>query len=216
MPGHGDTVRATARLAAEGRGTDPGRPADPVAEGPLARMFALCGPEQAREYVPEKRSFRIHGHSTTIRLERAFWSVLEELAVEEGDTVASVVTRITDHCLVANEKNLSSCLRVVCLKYINVFVAARSPLQAPATGRTGPPQLTPIPVLDLKGLNCPLLILRTRRALNASLPGERLKVLATDAGAGRDFETFCRSAGHLLVEASEARGVYSFVLEKGG
>ena len=220
MPGHGDTVHATARLAAEGRGTDPGRPADPLAAdlrvgGPLARMFALCGPEQAREYVPEKRSFRLHGHSTTIRLERAFWSVLEELAAEEGDTVAAIVTRISDHCLVANEKNLSSCLRVVCLKYINVFVAARAPVQGPASVRIGSPRPAPMALLDLKGLNCPLLVLRTRRALNTSLPGERLKVLATDPGAGKDFETYCRSAGHLLIEASEAGGVYSFVLEKG-
>jgi len=35
-------------------------------------------------------------------------------------TVAALITRIHDHCLVANQKNLASCLRVVCLKYINV------------------------------------------------------------------------------------------------
>jgi predicted DNA-binding ribbon-helix-helix protein len=91
-------------------------------EGPLDRMFGLCNPDQAREYEPERRSFRIHGHSTTIRLERAFWSVLEELAADEETTVSAVITKIYDHCLQANEKNLASCLRVVCLKYINVCV----------------------------------------------------------------------------------------------
>jgi len=91
-------------------------------EKPLARMFSLCNAEQNAEYQPEKRSLRIHGHSTTIRLERAFWSVLDELAAEEGVSVASVVTKISDHCQFANEKNLASCLRVVCLKYINTCV----------------------------------------------------------------------------------------------
>lgn len=87
---------------------------------PLSKLFALCNTEQTVEYLPERRSLRIHGHSTTIRLERAFWSVLEVLAEEEGMPVAGLVTKIYDHCLVANQKNLASCLRVVCLKYINI------------------------------------------------------------------------------------------------
>lgn len=90
------------------------------AQKPLSRLFALCNLEQQKEFIPERRSFRIHGHSTTIRLERAYWSVLELLANEEEMTVASLVTKIHDHCQVANEKNLASCLRVVCLKFINV------------------------------------------------------------------------------------------------
>lgn len=89
-------------------------------ETPLSRLFALCNVEQQQEFVPERRSFRIHGHSTTIRLERAYWTVLELLAGEENMTVSSLVTRIHDHCQIANEKNLASCLRVVCLKFINV------------------------------------------------------------------------------------------------
>lgn len=87
---------------------------------PLSRMFALCSTEQQGEYLPEKRSFRIHGHSTTIRLERAFWTVLEELAREEGVTAGALITRVHEHCLVNNDKNLASCLRVICLKYINL------------------------------------------------------------------------------------------------
>jgi predicted DNA-binding ribbon-helix-helix protein len=89
-------------------------------ETPLAIMFSLCNVDQSREYAPEKRSIRIHGHSTTIRLERAFWSTLELIAEEEGITVGALIARIHDHCLMANDKNLASCLRVVCLKYVNL------------------------------------------------------------------------------------------------
>ncbi|CAA7624828.1 conserved hypothetical protein [Magnetospirillum sp. LM-5] len=93
---------------------------DRTGTGPLARLFGLCNSEQAREYAPEKRSIRIHGHSTTIRLERAFWTVLEEMARDEGVTANALIARVHDHCLINNDKNLASCLRVVCLKYINL------------------------------------------------------------------------------------------------
>ncbi|CAA7623074.1 ribbon-helix-helix domain-containing protein [Magnetospirillum sp. UT-4] len=94
--------------------------AESAGDGPLARLFGLCNSEQVREYTPEKRSVRIHGHSTTLRLERAFWTVLDEMARDEGVTASALITRIHDHCLVNNDKNLASCLRVVCLKYINL------------------------------------------------------------------------------------------------
>ncbi|MBM3566562.1 MAG: ribbon-helix-helix domain-containing protein, partial [Alphaproteobacteria bacterium] len=51
-------------------------------------------------------------------LEKAFWAVLEELAEKQGSTLAALVTRIHDHCVGTDQKNLASCLRVVCLKYI--------------------------------------------------------------------------------------------------
>lgn len=86
----------------------------------LAKLFELCNTEQSDEYIPTRRSLRIHGHSTTIRLEKAFWTVLDVIAREEGISVAELVTKIHDHCQTANQKNLASCLRVVCLKYINV------------------------------------------------------------------------------------------------
>lgn len=90
------------------------------AERPLTRLFCLCNTDQNEEFEPLRRSLRIHGHSTTVRLEKAFWTVLELLAEEEGMGVSEMVTRIHDHCMIANDKNLSSCLRVVCLKYINI------------------------------------------------------------------------------------------------
>ncbi|MCP4242806.1 MAG: ribbon-helix-helix domain-containing protein, partial [bacterium] len=72
------------------------------------------------EFAPEKRGFRIHGHSTTIRLERAFWSVLEAMARDQDMTLSEMIQRIHDECIVANDKNLASCLRVICLKFVNV------------------------------------------------------------------------------------------------
>lgn len=74
---------------------------------PLSQLFGLCSTgNQDTEFLPERRSLRIHGHSTTIRLERAFWNVLEDLAGQEGSTVAGVVTKIYDHCQFANQKKL--------------------------------------------------------------------------------------------------------------
>lgn len=87
----------------------------------LGHMFNACTTDQISEFIPEKRGFRIHGHSTTVRLERAFWTVLELMASEQKLLLPELIERIHDHCLVANDKNLASCLRVICLKYINVY-----------------------------------------------------------------------------------------------
>lgn len=87
----------------------------------LGHMFSACTTDQINEFVPEKRGFRIRGHSTTLRLETAFWTVLEEMAADEGISLAQLVEAIHDTCLVANDKNLASCLRVICLKYLNLY-----------------------------------------------------------------------------------------------
>jgi predicted DNA-binding ribbon-helix-helix protein len=85
----------------------------------LSKLFASCSPEQAKIfYTPVRRSVRIHGHSTTIRLEQAFWTVMESMAEDEGVTVAGMITLVHDHCQFSDQKNLASCLRVLCLKYI--------------------------------------------------------------------------------------------------
>ncbi len=89
----------------------------------LAHMFNACTTDQINEFVPQKRGFRIHGHSTTISLEQAFWNVLEDLAHNEKMTLPETIEMIHDQCLVANDKNLASCLRVICLKYINLYYA---------------------------------------------------------------------------------------------
>ncbi len=87
----------------------------------LAHMFSACSTNQINEFIPQKRGFRIHGHSTTIRLEAAFWSVLEEMARDMDRELPEVIEMIQEGCIVANDKNLSSCLRVICLKYINAY-----------------------------------------------------------------------------------------------
>jgi len=69
-------------------------------------------------------------------------------------------------------------------------------------------------VLDVKGMRCPLPVLRANRALRGLGPGERLRVLATDTAAVADFQAFCRETGHDLLAWSEEAGVFSFVIRK--
>ena len=83
----------------------------------LGHVFHACTTEQISEFAPQKRGFRIHGHSTTIRLEAAFWHVLDDMGRELGMDMPELIETIHDQCLVANDKNLASCLRVICLKY---------------------------------------------------------------------------------------------------
>ncbi len=87
----------------------------------LDHMFDACTTSQISEFIPEKRGFRIRGHSTTVSLEHAFWNVLEDMAREAGVTLPRLIERIHDSCLIANDKNISSCLRVICLKYLNIY-----------------------------------------------------------------------------------------------
>ena len=87
----------------------------------MDHMFNACTPAQISEFIPEKRGFRIYGHSTTVSLERAFWNVLESMACECHLTMPRLLEYVLDNCLVANDKNLSSCLRVICLKYLNIY-----------------------------------------------------------------------------------------------
>lgn len=91
------------------------------ADDVLEHMFNACAVDQIRDFMPERRSFRIHGHSTSVRLERVFWTVLEGMAAELKMPLPDLVVRIHGQCMVANDKNLASCLRVICIKYINVY-----------------------------------------------------------------------------------------------
>lgn len=68
-------------------------------------------------------------------------------------------------------------------------------------------------VLDAKGLNCPLPILRAKKALKALPTGGTLEVQATDPGAVKDFEAFCRSTGNELMESSQDGGTYIFLIK---
>jgi tRNA 2-thiouridine synthesizing protein A len=69
-------------------------------------------------------------------------------------------------------------------------------------------------VLDVKGLNCPLPVLRANRSLRSMEPGARLRVLATDRASVADFQAFCRETGHALLAWSEENGVFSFLIRR--
>jgi TusA-related sulfurtransferase len=62
--------------------------------------------------------------------------------------------------------------------------------------------------IDARGLNCPLPILKAKKALAGMRPGEVLKVVATDPGSMRDFQAFARQTGNELVEQSAAAGEF--------
>ena len=68
--------------------------------------------------------------------------------------------------------------------------------------------------LDVKGMSCPLPVLRANKALRSLQPGDRLRVLATDRAAAADFQAFCRETGHVLVAQGEDNGVLSFTIRK--
>lgn len=68
--------------------------------------------------------------------------------------------------------------------------------------------------LDTKGLNCPLPIVKAKKALNGMSAGQVLEVLATDPGAVKDFEAFSRKTGNEILEWNEAGGVFTFQIKK--
>lgn len=68
--------------------------------------------------------------------------------------------------------------------------------------------------LDTKGMNCPLPILKAKKALKDLADGESLQVLSTDPGSVKDFEAFCRSTGNELMDSSEADGVFTYMIKK--
>jgi tRNA 2-thiouridine synthesizing protein A len=70
-------------------------------------------------------------------------------------------------------------------------------------------------LLDAKGLICPLPVLKARKALKGIPAGGHLRVLATDKGAVKDFDAFCRTTGNRLVSQGEPEhGVFEFLIEK--
>jgi tRNA 2-thiouridine synthesizing protein A len=68
--------------------------------------------------------------------------------------------------------------------------------------------------LDARGLNCPLPILRAKKALNEMTSGQTLKIMATDPGSVKDFQAFAKQTGNTLLESGESNGEFNFVLKK--
>ncbi len=69
-------------------------------------------------------------------------------------------------------------------------------------------------VLDLKGLKCPLPVLKARRTMKELAGGDILQVLATDPGTVQDFQAYCEATGDTLLEWGEADGVFTFQIRK--
>ena len=68
--------------------------------------------------------------------------------------------------------------------------------------------------LDAKGLNCPLPILRAKKAIQGLAIGGLLDIHATDPGAVKDFAAFCRSTGNELVSSGQEGDVYKFTIKR--
>jgi tRNA 2-thiouridine synthesizing protein A len=68
--------------------------------------------------------------------------------------------------------------------------------------------------LDVVDLNCPLPVLKARKALEGLAHGAVLEVLASDPAAAEDFAAFCLATGHRLIGQSRASGVQRFLIQK--
>jgi tRNA 2-thiouridine synthesizing protein A len=68
--------------------------------------------------------------------------------------------------------------------------------------------------LDARGLNCPLPILRARKALAELTSGQVLRIVATDPGSVKDFEAFSKQTGNELLSHSEANKEFTFFMKK--
>ena len=68
--------------------------------------------------------------------------------------------------------------------------------------------------LDASGLNCPLPILRAKKAIAELSAGQVLKIVATDPGSVKDFEAFCKQTGNELLSSGEEEGKFTFMIKK--
>ncbi len=68
--------------------------------------------------------------------------------------------------------------------------------------------------LDAKGLNCPLPILKAKKALKGMQAGQVLEILSTDPGSVADFAAFCSQTGNELLSSSQEGDVYRFEIKK--
>ncbi len=70
--------------------------------------------------------------------------------------------------------------------------------------------------LDVKGLSCPIPIVKTAQAMKQLGAGEVIEVLATDPGSVKDFAAWSKATGNALLESTQDAGVFRFVLRKKG
>ena len=89
----------------------------------MCQIFAY---QPRRNYESQTRSLRIGGHSTSVRLEMAFWDTLEEIASKEGISLGKFLTHLHDEVLShhGDVSNFASLLRCCCLIYTSRSVSA--------------------------------------------------------------------------------------------
>jgi tRNA 2-thiouridine synthesizing protein A len=68
--------------------------------------------------------------------------------------------------------------------------------------------------LDARGLNCPLPILKAKKALAEMETGEVLRIVATDSGSVRDFQAFAKQTGNALLSHSHLNGEFTFLMRR--
>lgn len=68
--------------------------------------------------------------------------------------------------------------------------------------------------LNAEGLNCPLPILKAKKALKSMSPGQTLAIRATDPGSVADFAAFCNQTGNELLSSSTEGSVYTFEIKR--
>ncbi|MFT5032371.1 MAG: tRNA 2-thiouridine synthesizing protein A [Bermanella sp.] len=69
-------------------------------------------------------------------------------------------------------------------------------------------------LVDARGLDCPLPLLKAKQALNRMVSGQLLEICATDAGSVRDFAVFSTQSGHRLLCSEELNGEYRYIIKK--
>ena len=68
--------------------------------------------------------------------------------------------------------------------------------------------------LDVRGMNCPVPILRSKKAIGEIASGQVLKVMATDPGSVKDMQAFANQTGNELLDTGESNGIYTYFLRK--
>ena len=92
--------------------------------------------------------------------------------------------------------------------------SAGAVIESTGPAGTTSPELPALIELDVRGLNCPLPILRTKKALSTMASGQCIRVRATDPGSVADFAAFARHTGNAIVSEAEAAGVFEFVIKR--
>ena len=99
----------------------------------MSRWLAV---EEFQLFEPVARSLRIEGFSTSVRLERIFWEMLDQMAAERGLTTGALVTEIHREVFISAKPltNFSSALRVICLRQLELNGAPDAPGQGQEEG----------------------------------------------------------------------------------